>query len=404
MIVYARGGGVQTYVKVVIGDDATFAPITVKGNTVTLGQGEPQSIAHGKTKSFGDVTITNVGETLVTCSGDRCVTQAGVNVVGFGWKSPGTGMFSADDNMFCVVGGVAKNCVRNDDGKYCVDEHCMDRPYATPDECKTDPESQACHAACATGYFHPSIGCTTPEDAGLYQSYMNDWNKRLADMQQWAAYGRALSNLFLGEGAFKGWSDAMDRFFANNVIGQFFSGQWERMTSFGLCQLSFDISQDNLVIGPQGQFALHIEGEVTGPTTYTNETGYQVTEYIYKVTFYVSNLNDNSNEWNIMFYRPDGGFNYYFVEPQDISGGGSYSGSGSRMIVERSQAEFSRVCLRLRNSIEDYQGNRENVVCNALTPYSGPATGYGEEQRSSAGARGQRPDNDRGDGVNTVFY
>lgn len=260
---------------------------------------------------------------------------------------------------------------------------------------------------CASGYYEPcekgsdcvggvckdlgygSDVCTNKQDAATYDIYSHDITFRISEAMNWAAYGTSMSNLFFGEEAWAGWRKNMDEFFESSVLGQVVSGNWEE----SICQVSFDVDNSQTVMlesKGMATFGMHIEGEVIGPGTYM-ENGTTTTEYLYKVSFYLKNSNNDSNRYNIAFDSEDKHV-FYYSSAKEIAGGGSVQGTSSNMIVAYSTTEYYRVCLVLEHSIEDYQGEKRSTVCNAISGYSGEASGYGSTGSWSSGSGGTDPE------------
>ena len=226
--------------------------------------------------------------------------------------------------------------------------------------------------------------CRTDGDARTYNMHKHNLNARIYGAYQWAGYSQSVSSLLFEEDAFSEWREMMDNFFATEVLGMelggIFGGNWED----SVCHLNFDIDDSQTVMVDTGtgmaEFGMHIEGEKTHALTYINDSGYNVTERLYKVSYYVTNTNEDDNRFNILFVKDDGESVFYYNIPENLSAGGSYDGTGQNMIVDYSPNNYTKVCIWLEYAIEDYEGNEEWQVCNRLGPYTGKATSVLEQE------------------------
>ncbi len=179
--------------------------------------------------------------------------------------------------------------------------------------------------------------------------------------------GRFFS-LFMEDEDLEEWRDSVDEFMCDTVIlggsdcwTSTICGEWidNRLGDSGV-----------YVETPDGMLTLaaHIEGQ---KTVVESPEG---TQYLYKVTYVVSNPDEEELGFNIYFY---GARTINLYSPDIIlNEGNSSSRVGSSAIVQYSNYNYNKVCIEFSRKV-DSAGDKVESLCNVITEYGGPATGTG---------------------------
>ncbi|MFP4423806.1 MAG: LysM peptidoglycan-binding domain-containing protein [Candidatus Woesearchaeota archaeon] len=188
-----------------------------------------------------------------------------------------------------------------------------------------------------------------------------------------ATIGASFSQLFFGDddddNFVTQWRSRMGDFFAYNKWGMLLFGDVS-----GICNHLIDISSETnnqglfMDLGGGNQaLGLSISGEVW---EYTNTT--RDKEYLYKVTYYAYNPNEDDNRFNIKFCADSGcsDYEWWFSEHKELASYGSYSGTGNNKIVAYHDKHFPKVCVVLDDEIRIWDDDATDEFCNRLVLYN----------------------------------
>jgi len=177
--------------------------------------------------------------------------------------------------------------------------------------------------------------------------------------------GRFFS-LFMDEEDLEEWREDVDEVLCSTVI----AGGIECWTS-EICALWVDNRiGEGMVYAetPEGMLTLaaHIEGERTIVETPGG------TEYLYKITYTVTNPEEGSIGFNVYLYGDRE--TPLYSDNIILEEGESHSRVGSSAVVQYSSNSYNKLCIIFTEEI-DIAGDSTRQVCNSIGKYSGPAIG-----------------------------
>lgn len=97
------------------------------------------------------------------------------------------------------------------------------------------------------------------------------------------------------------------------------------------------------------------------------------TQFIYKLTYTITNPHDKPMHYNLRFYTKDG--TYEAFKPQkELQAGASDGKTGSAAFHKQSTKDYTQVCLIWQPSIETWSKRSVSEFCEPITQYEGAAT------------------------------
>jgi ribosomal protein L23 len=202
------------------------------------------------------------------------------------------------------------------------------------------------------------------------------------------------SSLIFSDEQLQGWRYSVDRIFAENYLG---TQYW----ASGICSKHIDRLGEGLmyVNAPSGMIEVgaHVEAE---RIDYVFENGSQNKQYLYRISFYVSNpngVNRRPQDRNptIQFNVAVSGdrtvnlYNQYI----NLDEGDSWSRVGAQSVVQYSTHYYDQICIRFASSVLTADGKTVSNVCNRITTHTGGAEGYGQETSSGTEGSGEITEN-----------
>jgi len=178
-----------------------------------------------------------------------------------------------------------------------------------------------------------------------------------------------LSNILLGEETVDNWRRSIDESF-----GKFLNKEYWQAT---ICESQYETPQESImtIATPDGlpHILAHAEGE---RTDIVSPNG---TEYLYKITWAVNNPEQANEELEFNVYLVNGNSrNPIYPQLFSISPGDKEIRSGEDAIVQYSNNVYNEICINFEDPVDQFgnDGETRSTVCNAITGYSGGATGY----------------------------
>ncbi|MBI4140997.1 hypothetical protein HY485_04135, partial [Candidatus Woesearchaeota archaeon] len=114
---------------------------------------------------------------------------------------------------------------------------------------------------------------------------------------------------------------------------------------------------------------VHLEAERSLPI----EVPQEGTQYIYKLTYTITNPNNKPMQYNLRFHTKD--TTYAAFQPsKELIAGGTDGKIGSQAFYKQSKKDYTQVCLVWSPSIETFSGRSVSEFCQPITHYEGKAT------------------------------
>ena len=124
---------------------------------------------------------------------------------------------------------------------------------------------------------------------------------------------------------------------------------------------------------PRG--AARIQADKSPPALFYNETTYTTTSTIlYRVSYFLTNINEETMHYNLVFYNADGTTLRAFVKDKELAPGQSDSRIRSSAIVKHSNKEYVKACLTFNPGIVKLTGGKTKQICSNIASYRGEAT------------------------------
>lgn len=124
---------------------------------------------------------------------------------------------------------------------------------------------------------------------------------------------------------------------------------------------------------PRG--AARIQADKSQPALFYNETTYTTTATIlYRFSYFLTNINEETMRYNLVFYNADGSTLRAFVKDKELAPGQSDSRIRSSAIAKYSNKEYVKACLTFKPGIVKLTGGTTNQICSNIASYRGEAT------------------------------
>jgi hypothetical protein len=247
----------------------------------------------------------------------------------------------------------------------------------------TEGENKNYDDNCITGLCYKGQ-CLDDASVQSMENYWNDINGLISTASSGAHFGKQLSSL-LGLN-FSGWTDAINNFFKESVLGQVFMEQ-ESL----ICKIpDFPVNpESSVIVGDKNngwQYGMHIEGAKSQRGEFVEE-GVAGVEYTYMVSYKAVNTNEDENYYNLVFIG-DNGQQEYFSSAKVIESGSGVNAIETSALIATTSNNYNKVCLRLSYAIEDHNGNKRDQVCNVLVeePEMSVPVPYSTEESTGQGS------------------
>lgn len=268
-----------------------------------------------------------------------------------------------------ATGVIYERYVTTDDGKTRV--RASNKPIGAvlPSGAELDYETGNINGRSASDFLK---GASDADKAAYRQLKNKRRNWRIADtLEAVRFYGTeytglsGFSSLFFDEEALSDWRRTVEETFCDTIL----LGGVDCWTS-QVCEAYSDAAPGPGTFigeGPDGEPVniAHIEASRSAPATFFNQTGgQQTTEYLYKITYFIKNPEDEEDlEYNLVF-KPQG----YVAFNQDkvLKDDSTASASGNDAIVQYSKNLYTEVCLTFKPAIKGFAGETATEVCNTI--------------------------------------
>ncbi|MFH1641924.1 MAG: polymorphic toxin-type HINT domain-containing protein [Nanoarchaeota archaeon] len=229
------------------------------------------------------------------------------------------------------------------------------------------------------------------------------WRNRMASFESWFTAYQGFSGysslLWDEEDTWvQNWKDDVNDFFCSTVIG----GGVDCFTS-AVCSSGIDDSDIPanvaFVTTPNGltMTAAHVEAEMSGPLTSIDETGAEYTEYLYKITYVVNNMQGSGYDDLKVYLQLTGGRTYTFPQ-ETIEEGKMVRHTGANAIVDYSYYRYTTACLyfdKELSSVSDFEpfgsNSKMTSICTPIAQSNAPASSGTSSGSSSSAASSAAP-------------
>ena len=193
-------------------------------------------------------------------------------------------------------------------------------------------------------------------------------------------------SLFMKDEDLEKWQEDVDEFLCSTII----AGGIECWTS-EICNAYSETNGDGYVsIETNGllTMAAHIEGERTRMEYVNETTGENVVEYIYKVTYKVTNPSNSKEKMDFNVYLYGDKTVALYPGSVNVGEGDSSSRTASSAVVQDSKYNYDKVCIIFDESVSMVNEDITEV-CNNINEYGGESVPYeGEAREGSTSAGG----------------